>query len=436
LVRSLLHADCLPGFYVETLGDLAKEPTKRGPAEVIVRDIANKFPEWGGSPCGTHIDLAINNLLGNRVELRYQIPRPGGRSVKSGVVFDQTPAEEAFQRWREGDFHEVERLAAAGWRAALQELDLVAVGKEMQAIGFSPKACKTLAEAKAIADALVNGTDRPRARLALAIAFFRIPQDQHRPIADAWQRAGVRTLAEFAPYAAYALTVEIFFQVALGARLIGGERPSDRTDIAYLFYLPFSMIFVSSDDLHRRTAPLFMRPEQQFVWGIDLKAALKAINEHFLKLPEEEREKGISKFAGSPPPGDLVADLWDQFMAPGQSRSRVGQNESGEAGGDVEALQRVQETANVRPGRRDSHRRRRDGFGFQNGAEETRELVASAKGLQGGTGRRLNPPDHFKLLTRLRVFFGRRDASHRRTARAYLELGDAFSFKNGGFRQT
>jgi hypothetical protein len=329
-----------PVFYVETLGDLAKEPTKRGPAEVIVRDIANKFPEWGGSPCGTHTDLAINNLLGNRVELRFQIPRPGDRSVKSGVVFDQTPAEEAFQRWRDGDFHEVERLAAAGWRAALQELDLVAVGKEMQAIGFSPKACKTLAEAKAIADALVNGTDRPRARLALAIAFFRIPQDLHRPIADAWQRAGVRTLAEFAPYAAYALTVEIFFQVALGARLIGGERPSNRTDIAYLFYLPFSMIFVSSDDLHRRTAPLFMRPEQQFVWGIDLRAALKAINEHFLKLPEEERERGISKFAGSPPPGNLVADLWDQFMAPGhRDRESVRMNPEKQA----EMLKRFKE---------------------------------------------------------------------------------------------
>jgi len=38
------------------------------------------------------------------------------------------------------------------------------------------------------------------------------------------------------------------------------------------------MVFVSSDDLHRRTAPLFMRPDQAFVWGIDLKQALKAIN--------------------------------------------------------------------------------------------------------------------------------------------------------------
>ncbi len=306
-----------PIFYVETLGNLAKEPTKRGPPEVIVRDIANKFPEWGGSPCGFHNDLVINDLLGNHIELRYQIPRPGGRPVKSGTVFDQTPEEEAFHRWHKGEFYEVERLVAAGWRKALGELDLIAVGKEMRALGFTQKVCKTLQDAKAIADALVNGTEKPYARLALAVQFFHIPKHLHPRIAQAWLSAGKRTLPEFAPYAAYALTVEIFFQVALGAGLIGGERPSNRTDIAYLFYLPFSMVFVSSDDLHRRTAPLFMRPDQAFVWGIELKAALKAINDHFLQLPEEEREKGISAFAHSPPEGNLVAELWDRFMREG-----------------------------------------------------------------------------------------------------------------------
>ena len=129
-----------PVFYVETLADLAKEPTKRGPPEVIVRDIANKFPEWGGSPCGFHMDLAINDLLGHYVALRYQIPRPGGRSVQSGVIFDQTPEEEAFHRWHKGEFYEVERLVARIWRNSLAGLNLAAVGKEMRAIGFTPKA--------------------------------------------------------------------------------------------------------------------------------------------------------------------------------------------------------------------------------------------------------------------------------------------------------
>jgi len=254
---------------------------------------------------------------GKRVGLRHQIPRPGGRPVKSGTVFDQTPEEEAFRRWREGKFDDVERITAAFWREALEKLDLLAVGKEMRSLGFTQKACKTLQDAKAIADALVNGTDKPYDLLTLAIHFFHIPQDLHPQIAQAWQTARKRTLPEFAPYAAYALTVEIFFQIALGAGLIGGERPSNRTDIAYLFYLPFSTVFVSSDDLHRRAAPLFMRADQAFVWGIDLKQALRATNIHFLQLPEEDREKGISAFAHSPPAGNLVAELWDRFMRRG-----------------------------------------------------------------------------------------------------------------------
>ena len=189
-----------PIFYVETLGNLAKEPTKRGPPEVIVRDIANKFPEWGGSPCGFHTDLAINDLLGNHIELRYQIPRPGGRPVKSGTVFDQTPEEEAFHRWHKGEFYEVERLVAAVWRKALGELDLIAVGKEMRTLGLTQKACKTLQDAKAIADALVNGTDKPYARLALAAQFFNIPATptsaDRAGVAECWQAdaAGVRSV--------------------------------------------------------------------------------------------------------------------------------------------------------------------------------------------------------------------------------------------------
>jgi hypothetical protein len=252
--------------------------------------------------------------------------------VKSGVVFDQAPEEEAFQRWRKGEFHEVEQLAASSWRKALGELDLAAIGKEMRALGFTQKACKTLQDAKAIADAMVNGTNNPYALLALAVQFFHIPQHLHASIARAWNYTGRRPLPEFAPYAAYALTVEIFFQVALGAGLIGSERPSNRTDIAYLFYLPFSMVFVSSDDLHRRSTPLFMRPDQAFAWGIDVKQALRAINDHFLLLPEEELEKGISAFAHSPPEGNLVAELWDRFMRTGyRDEEPVKMNPEGEA---------------------------------------------------------------------------------------------------------
>lgn len=306
-----------PVFYVETLGDLAKAPRDGRSAEEVVKDLANKFPECSGSPCVSHGEIAVNDLLGYHMPLRPQIPRRGGRPVQSGYVFEQTPEEEAFSRWNAGRFADVERIVASFWRKTLGELDLAAVGKEMRSIGFTSKAYATLQDAKNAAETLVNGTVNPYARLALLCQFLHVPSEYHAGIAEAWQSEGRRMLPDFAPYAAHCLSVELFFQIALGSGRIGTERPSNRTDIAYLFYLPFAMMFVSTDKLHRNTAPLFMRPDQSFVWGPDLKAALKSINQHFLKLPEAEREKGLHAIAHAPPAGNLVADLWDKFLRKG-----------------------------------------------------------------------------------------------------------------------
>jgi hypothetical protein len=178
------------------------------------------------------LDRNVYDRVALDAAMRCQIPRPAGRPVKSGTVFERTAEEEAFERWRGGQFLEVERLAAAFWRKTLEELDLGAIQKELRSLGFTQKTCKTLQDAKAVADAVVGGTDNPYAKLALAIQFFQIPRELHPAIAQAWKSAGKRTFTDFAPYAAYALGVEIFFQVALGAGLIGGEKPSNRTDIA------------------------------------------------------------------------------------------------------------------------------------------------------------------------------------------------------------
>jgi hypothetical protein len=305
-----------PIFYVETLADLAKEPGKRTAEELVV-DIARKFPEWAGSPCGFHIEMCTCNLFGAEVVMDGRIPRPGGRTVKRGVVFEQTPEEEAFDRWSKGEFLDVEKVAAGGWRKALSELDLKKVAGELEMLGIEKKKCRTLEEARDFALEIVNGKERAYARFALATLLFHIPPPQHSRLIDRWRGLGEPTFDNFAPYAAFVMTIEAFFRIAMASGLIGTDRVSNRTDMAYLFYLPFCTLFVSSDALHRKCAPLFMRPDQEFVWGVDLKPSLKSINAHFLQLPEEQRDKGISAFAHVPPSGNLLAELWDRSLRPG-----------------------------------------------------------------------------------------------------------------------
>lgn len=318
--RFFLTVVC-PVFFVETLADLAKQQDRR-PAEAEVRIVASKFPEIEGSPCASHVDLAISNLLGAPVPMDGRIPRAGGRYVtggnRSGVVYDQSPEEAAFHRWQEEKFDELERSFASDWRTALSALDLSALAKSIRDVGIDEKLCKSPDDAKRLADGIVSGTSMPMARLALAARILGVQQQTFPKIVAAWERKGRPSLEAHAPYAAFVLKVELFFYLLLSAGLISTDKKSNRTDIAYLFYLPFCMVFVSSDKLHRRVSGQFLRENQEFVWGPDLKADLARINGHYLSMPEAEREKGLFRLASSPPSevSVLTRELWKRHLNP------------------------------------------------------------------------------------------------------------------------
>jgi len=282
--------------------------------------IAQKFPEMHGSPNVYHASLCIADLMGHPVPMTGQILLAGGRLVKvgcrTGVVYEELPEAEAFSRWQKHEFLEIERLYASVWRKTITSLDLKELAKTFRAIGISGKSVKTLEEAKTIAESVVNSQDNIIERMKLLLLFLNIPRILRRQILQLWINAGYPPLVNYAPYAAYVLTVEVFFQVALAADLISSERPSNRVDIAYLFYLPFCMVFVSSDRLHRRCALPFLRGNQEFVWGNDLKKDLERLNKHYAQLPEIIKSRGVISFASAPPKegGFLVTSLWDRHL--------------------------------------------------------------------------------------------------------------------------
>ena len=308
-----------PLFYVETLADLEKSVRNGRTPEQEVRIIADKFPEMHGTPNAFHLDMCIANLMRNPVPMTGQIPIAGGHFVKvdgkTGTVFKKTPEADAFSRWQRQDFIEVERRYARIWRMVLSTLDLDEVAKSFKSLGIDGKSCNTLEDAKKIADSLIWNDEKPFDHMKLAIVFLNIPEHLHGEILKRWSIANYPPLANYAPYAAHVLAVEIFFQVALAANLISTDRPSNRTDIAYLFYLPFCMLFVSSDNLHKRCAPLFLRENQDFVWGPDLKEGLRQANVYYSCLPDTTKERGVMSFADDPPPDNsILTRVWDRHF--------------------------------------------------------------------------------------------------------------------------
>ena len=307
-----------PLFFVETLADLEKEVRKGRTPEEVVGNLAIKTSPMGARPNTPHQDLCRAELMGHRVEMRRVPVISGGQRIVtangSGVVFRESPEQAALHRWQKGEFLQLERQLARSWRADLARLDL---GHWKASYEQYPKP-RTLLEAKETAVRVVNHDGSRYRTLRTALDTLSIPQSARRDVLHRWRSAGGPTLSSFAPYVAHVLTVEAFLGLCLTSGLISNERASNRVDIAYLYYLPFCMVFTSGDRLHERTVPLFLGPDQRFIKASDLKADLKKLDDHYSRLPEETRLQGVLRFAPYPPTeGEfLTCTLWDQLMKP------------------------------------------------------------------------------------------------------------------------
>ncbi len=110
----------------------------------------------------------------------------------------------------------------------------------------------------------------------------------------------------------------------MGKSFISKARPSNKIDLAYLYYLPFCVVFASNDNLHKRIVPLFLEEDQIFIEGTDLKADFIKINDYFLSLPEEIKIRGVYQFAQYPPYDieTMVGKLHDKYLKPWRENAK------------------------------------------------------------------------------------------------------------------
>jgi hypothetical protein len=189
---------------------------------------------------------------------------------------------------------------------------MATLAKAALKISASPK---TLEDALAIAKEVVKGSGQRFRTLKTAYALLGLDRRQWSAVLSRWKEMGGPPLPQYAPYTAHCLLVDVFFHVAVDKRLISPDRSSNRTDMAYFYYLPFAMMFVSNDNLHKRTAPLFLNVKQHFVSGDELKADLQTLDAYYSALPEDEKAQGLFRIASTPPNDDafLTTRIWKRF---------------------------------------------------------------------------------------------------------------------------
>jgi len=327
-----------PLFFIETLADLEKQVRAGRTPEEVVGNLAYKTPDMQSRPNVHHMTLVAAELLGT-FTVEMSLGRPiisGGKAVmlegKSGVIYQQTPEEEAFDRWNRGEFLDVERLRAKAWRQALSNFNCDAICERLKPWVSYTKP-KTFLDVKRLVDSAVEGVEREKV-LRLGLSLLGVSPEAEEQVVARWRGVGTPELRRFAPYFTHVLSVDLLYYLAVAANIISRSKKSNRADFAYVYYLPFCMVFTSSDKLHAEIVPLFLRTNQTFVKGADFKDGLARLDQHYSALSEETKQRGAFSFAKYPPTvgSFLVTDLWDTHL----SRWRKHETESQPLTSDAE----------------------------------------------------------------------------------------------------
>jgi hypothetical protein len=308
----------VPVFYVETLANLEKEVGVGKTPEDVVGLLAEKTPS-NAYPNAFHNQLVVAEILGEKIPMDGQVVVGAGdvrraADGKLGVHVDRFPEHVTLDRWRNHDFLAIERDVAKGWRAELAAHDPERLADVLKNILPDNRKLSTIAELKEFIDSFCVSNDRRVVSLALDL----VAPPKYKAFALArWKDLRKPTLPFFLPYTTHVFKVDLLYYLGVHRGFISGERASNKADMAYLYYLPFSMVFTSGDRLHRLTAPLFLRDDQVYLPADELKAALRELDAHYDALPEPIKELGVMQFAAHPPPDmdNAVTRLWDKYIA-------------------------------------------------------------------------------------------------------------------------
>lgn len=250
-----------------------------------------------------------------------RVPIAGGKMMRGpegeiGIHVDEFDEAVALDRWTNHEFLKIERQIAKRWRADLVDHDRDRTIGILRNILPTGERIPDLAALKLAIDAFCATSEKET--IVLALDTLGIPDQSAQDALARWEAAGRPTLDTFAPYITHVFKVDLIYHLGIDRGFISGERPSNKVDMAYLYYLPFCMLFTSGDNLHRRTAPLFLRPNQSFVEAAAFKAALKELDDYYDRLPAEIKALGVMAFARYPPAelDNLVVQLWDKHMRP------------------------------------------------------------------------------------------------------------------------
>lgn len=305
-------------------GDLKKDH-EGTPAATAVTTLARKlFP--------TDIVNADHHLLVEGELAGYPV-EPDGRPFvvhgmnvatkdgTAGVHIDEHPTAAVIGRWRNREFTPTDVEDGGAWRARTTDPENVeALRRKWKDAPLFQGRLGSMEEVLVKVDALLRDPALQQQWLAFLIEEFNVGATNACIAYLRWYQAGNPLLHEFAQYGYHCCRIRLFFILAVLNQHTG--RTTDAVDLEYLYYLPFTRVFVSADKFHRRTAPLFINAKQDFVEADAFRADLKRVEEHLASLVDDQAKDEVRR---CPPnlAGSLTRELWAKHFPGGLAAATV-----------------------------------------------------------------------------------------------------------------
>jgi hypothetical protein len=312
-----------PTLIGEIIADLKLPPDERRVPADVVKLLSKKMQTVHGLQPANYRKLALANVYAHQVSMIGQVtvdasaPNVHVTADRQGLYYDSTPEQRLWERWASGEFNTEDELTATTWRKGIEEIE-----PEKVAAHWKPFTAKHFSMAKnqnelitAINVLLKDSTPAvQREILEMALELLKASAQECLVARVLMTTGGVRSLVEFAPYAASVIRLFLAFACGLARGFIG-PRPTNYIDLQYLYYSPFCMVFVSNDKFHREMWPA-TAGAHSFLWGQDVKNDLR--RRIAIRGNAAAAQASTTPDSGCPVEGppSVIADMWRIYMRP------------------------------------------------------------------------------------------------------------------------
>lgn len=291
-----------PILIMEILADLKKESNDNRSSQQIVSQLSKKLISNDSALNVYYGDLIINELLGHTINMSGRTIIQQGdfckEDDKKGMTFEVSPEEKAINNWKQEKFTEAETELATRWRLYSESLSPDTFKKENKKLTALLENYKTLDELDVLINNIITNEKLQTVLLMNVINEFRISQELASQIFYIWETNNRPLLKNSYPYSIYCLHALLLYYYGTLKSLFG--RATDKLDLEYTYYLPFTDIFSSDDKFLKRLIPFVKDEEKSFVTGKELKDDLSKIVSEWKDLSIEDKIKWHEKNGNEP----------------------------------------------------------------------------------------------------------------------------------------